>query len=195
MFPLPGLYLVPGTVVPLHIFEPRYRKLVDDLLDGPGRLVLATVVPGYEEDLLGNPPVRPVAGLGEIGRHERLPDGRYLILVIGLQRVHLREIESDEPYRQVEVKPLPEIRADEELDATLHEELVAAVRERVASAPVRTETGPKKIPFRRLGHAQLADLLLLHLELDDDLKFSLFAERDVAARARRCLEEHRRASG
>ena len=68
MFPL-GTVLFPSMVLPLHVFEPRYRAMVEDLLDSPGRLVIATVPEEHVAELPGSPPVYPVAGLGEIGRH------------------------------------------------------------------------------------------------------------------------------
>src|SRR5262245_23824108 len=106
LFPLPGLFLFPGTALPLHIFEPRYRQMVEDLLDTSGRLVLGTVMPGHEKEVMGAPPVHVIAGLGEIARHQRLNDGRFVIFVIGLTRVRLSEVDSDRPYRKVEVAPL-----------------------------------------------------------------------------------------
>src|SRR6185436_16317400 len=79
LFPLPNVFLYPGCVMPLHIFEPRYRQMIEDQLDGPGQIVMGTVPSEHAADLDGAPPVRPIAGLGEIFRHERLPDGRFLI--------------------------------------------------------------------------------------------------------------------
>ena len=74
MFPLPGVFLFPGQVMPLHIFEPRYRQMIEDLLDGPGRLVMATILEEQSGADVEHPDVLPVAGLGEIWRHEKLPD-------------------------------------------------------------------------------------------------------------------------
>ncbi|MDO8348875.1 MAG: LON peptidase substrate-binding domain-containing protein, partial [Planctomycetota bacterium] len=109
IFPLPGLFLFPHQVLPLHIFEPRYRQLVTDLLDGPGRFVIGTVRSGEIETATHAPEVLPVAGLGEIVRHEKLPDGRYRIWVLGLVRVRIAEVPSDRLYRQVRCAPFVEI--------------------------------------------------------------------------------------
>ena len=89
MFPLSGVFLFPQQLMRLQIFEPRYLQMVEHSLDGPGRLVMATVAEGveYGPDESEPPPVLPVAGLGEIARHEKTPDGRYLILVYGMGRV------------------------------------------------------------------------------------------------------------
>ena len=108
MFPIPGVFLFPHQVLPLHIFEERYRTMVADLLDGPGRLVIAAPLLGESSTPGHTPKVIPVAGLGEILRHEKLDDGRYMIWVLGIARVHLQELECETPYRQVEVLPFLE---------------------------------------------------------------------------------------
>ena len=72
LFPLPNLFLFPGTVMPLHIFEPRYRQMIEDSLDGPGRLVIGTVLEGHQDQLADTPPVHEIAGLGEIA-HQKPP--------------------------------------------------------------------------------------------------------------------------
>ena len=167
--------------MPLHIFEPRYRQMIEDLLDGPGRLVLGTVVPGNESELLGTPPVHPIAGLGEIVRHEKLPDGRFMILVYGLSRVHIDEISSDRMYRQVETERIEEVQAQEGEEQELRDDLSEAIRSRV-----RMKVNlPDDMPL-----GQLTDLLLLALKLPEATMMSLFSEVDIATRARGALKEH-----
>src|SRR5260370_6859992 len=85
LFPLPEFFLYPRTVMPLRIFEPRFQQMVEDLLDTSGRLVIGAVVPGHERELMGAPPVHPVAGLGEIVKHEHVPDPHHPTLAIALQ--------------------------------------------------------------------------------------------------------------
>ena len=64
LFPLPGVFLFPHQVLPLHVFEERYCELVCDLLDGPGRFVVATILVGETEAFEHTPAVLPVAGYG-----------------------------------------------------------------------------------------------------------------------------------
>jgi Lon protease-like protein len=182
LFPLPEFFLFPGTVMPLRIFEPRYRQMVEDLLDRSGRLVLGAIVPGHEAEAMGAPPVHPVAGLGEIVKHERLPNGHYVIFVIGLQRVRLNEVESDRLYRKVGIEPLLEQPVPPELADGLRERLSAAVRARASGVPL-----PPDMPL-----SQLVDLLLLHLRLDAPTKIELFSRLDVQARAQGALDHHAR---
>ena len=93
LFPLPNVVLLPGPALPLHVFEPRYRQLVQDVLGG-GFLGIPQVAPDFETGL--TPPVLPYAGVGRILAHRLLDDGRYNILVQPLGRVRLVE---DHPYR------------------------------------------------------------------------------------------------
>lgn len=113
MFPLPSYFLFPGGASPLRVFEPRYRKMVGDMLDGPGRLVMACVDPEHVHEMSGDPPVLDVGGLGEIVRHRRLPNGEYTMWVVGIGRVRIEEVASDEPYRQVIAHPLDDDHEDD----------------------------------------------------------------------------------
>ncbi len=73
IFPLPEVTLFPHTFLPLHIFEARYRAMVADALARDRRLAVARLEPGYESTYDGRPPVRAVAGAGEIVNWERQP--------------------------------------------------------------------------------------------------------------------------
>jgi len=110
IFPLPDITLFPHTVMPLHVFEARYRAMVTDALARDRRLCIARLLPGYEATYAGKPPVALVAGAGEIVRWERLPTGRYNILVEGRWRVRIeRELPTDTPYRVVQARRLTEV--------------------------------------------------------------------------------------
>jgi len=181
LFALPHVWLFPYVILPLHIFEERYKAMIRDMLDGPGRIVLGTVQEGFEDDVTGNPPVHPIGGLGEICRHEKLPDGRFNILLVGLQRVRIHEIESETPYRQVEIEPVTEIQVPVGHEEDLRSSLIAAILERtkeVVSIP----------PQVSVSH--LADLLTLRMPLPHDVLSDLYAELDEEKRAERALQEH-----
>lgn len=109
IFPLPDVVLFPHTLLPLHIFEPRYRQMVRDCLDGDRRLAMALLRPGWENDYYGRPPIYPIAGAGEIIQHEELSDGRFNILLRGTMRIGITaELPSDKPYRAARARPLPD---------------------------------------------------------------------------------------
>ena len=106
IFPLPGAVLLPHSLVPLHIFEPRYRKLARDCEEGLRTLALANIP---DEGAAGEKPPRvlPVIGVGVLARVDRLPDGRFYIVVRGAGRARIvEELRSGEPYRLVRAELL-----------------------------------------------------------------------------------------
>lgn len=180
VFPLPHLFLFPGGVLPLHVFEPRYRQMIEDLLDRPGRLVLGTILDDAV-DADGKPCIHPIAGLGEIGRHERLPDGRFLIWLVGLARVRLTEVESDRLYRRVAIEPVVEV------DVPPHE--VPALRARVQEALLQRCPDLLNLP-PNLQLTHLVDLLSQKIGLPPSTMADLYSEVDLRRRAERTLAEH-----
>ncbi len=101
IFPLPKVALFPDTVLPLHVFEPRYRALTRYCLDNewPLAVPMLSDEPQPEASL---PIVLPIAGAGTIRQHQELPDGRFGILLQGSARVRiLSEVATDLPYRIV----------------------------------------------------------------------------------------------
>ena len=86
VFPLPSAVLFPHSVVPLHIFEPRYRDMVRDALAGDRIIALAQLEPGWEPRYGGRPAMQPVLCAGIIIWHDELADGRYNILLQGVCR-------------------------------------------------------------------------------------------------------------
>lgn len=183
LFPLPNVFLFPGCVMPLHVFEPRYRQMVEDLLDGPGQIVMGTVPEEHANALAGSPPVRSIAGLGEICRHERLPDGRFLVWLFGLSRVKVAESPSARMYRRVQIQPLLETAPPKEREALLRERLRHAILARCDEAT----TLPTEIPI-----SCLADLLLQRLSLRQREMERLYEMLDVEERAEGALEIHAR---
>jgi Lon protease-like protein len=100
LFPLPGAVFLPHTLLPLHVFEDRYRRLVTDTLSAEGYLAIPRLQPGWESNYEGSPPLFKVAGFGKIIRHQVLPDGRYNLVILGLGRMLVDgELPTDTPYR------------------------------------------------------------------------------------------------
>ena len=115
IFPLPGLTFFPHTLLPLHIFEARYRAMVTDCLARDRRLAVVGLKPGYEAEYEGKPAVYAVAGAGEIVRWERLATGRFNILVRGDCRVRIQsELPTDTLYRVVGARVLEDVVAQGE---------------------------------------------------------------------------------
>ena len=117
IFPLPGAVLLPHGVVPLHVFEPRYRKLARDCAAGSRVLALANIP---DEEAAGERPPRvlPVIGVGILAQVEPMPDGRSNIVLRGSLRARiLEELVTSEPYRLVRAEVLREEPAERDLPA------------------------------------------------------------------------------
>lgn len=182
MFPLQDVYLFPGTFIPLHIFEPRYRQMVEDSLDGPGRIVIASPLEDATAEAGAQPPVHPIAGLGEIARHERLEDGRFMIWLAGLTRVRIvGELTTDRLYRKVFVQPVYEQAVAACDEAPLRARIVDAVMKRTPDIL----NIPREVP---LGH--LVDLLLLKLSLPRSVMQDAYAQLKIESRALSALNQH-----
>jgi uncharacterized protein len=116
VFPLPNAVLFPNTLLPLHVFEPRYQQLLRRVMTGDKRIAIALLAPGWEPQYYGAPEIHPVMGLGEVISHNELSDGRSNILVRGLARVHvLEEQHTGLEYRTVKarVAPAPTTASDQ----------------------------------------------------------------------------------
>src|SRR5262245_37459049 len=108
VFPLPNAVLFPGTKLPLYVFEPRYRQMVEDVLRHGRWIAIALLRPGYESDYEGSPDFHEVGGAGFLVRSNRLEDGRYEIVLEGRTRVRLEEIPSARLYRMARAVPCSE---------------------------------------------------------------------------------------
>jgi len=95
-------------VLPLHVFEPRYRALVADVLKTDGRLAMAVLRPGWESDYEGCPPVYELVAVGKIVWHEPLADGRYEIRLVGEGRALVMGERRHRPYRVARLEPVRE---------------------------------------------------------------------------------------
>ena len=104
LFPLPRIALFPRAILPLHVFEPRYRAMLADALASHRCIAMAMVLDEDEDP----PAIARVAGVGEVVQHEALPDGRAHILLRGLARVVLDELPFVSPYRRARARVLIE---------------------------------------------------------------------------------------
>jgi Lon protease-like protein len=108
IFPLKGVVLLPGEVLPLHIFEPRYRDMVNDALEGHRVIGMVESLPATGDTDIGLSSVREIGCVGLIAQHQELPDGRFLMWLLGLERFQIaEELEASTRYRQVRVTYIP----------------------------------------------------------------------------------------
>lgn len=139
VFPLPQVVLFPGARLPLHVFEPRYRAMMADVLaGGTGLMAMAQLKSGWQREDGREPPFCSVAGLGIIERSQHNADGTYDLELSGLTRVQLEELPmQDKPYRRAKARALSDVVpgdgiADADLTAlfSLATQVAALVRQR-----------------------------------------------------------------
>ena len=127
IFALPNVVLFPKTYLPLHIFEPRYRQMVDDAVMSGQCIGMALLREGWEAGYYGNPPIYSMGCVGRLASVQPLADGRSDILLQGLERFEVVEESYDRAYRQanIELKPRPAMV----LNQALRQRLVSALEE------------------------------------------------------------------
>jgi uncharacterized protein len=189
IFPLPGVHLFPHALLPLHVFESRYRDMVRDAMAGERLIAIASFEPGYESNYQGRPAVRPIIGVGAIVRHEALGEGRANIVLRGVARARIeRELPPAESYRMVEAARIDDaVAADFDSDAA-RDTLILWADQLALKLPSGGET------LRELARSQpelgaLVDVLSAALVTDAEDRQALLENVDVAARVDRVSGE------
>ena len=184
VFPLPNVVLFPNVFLPLHIFEPRYRQMVQDALDGDRIIGMVLLRPGWEGNYEGRPPVYPVGCAGLITHAERLPDGRYNIVLRGLEKFTILGEEEGQMYRVARVEPITESLDEGERDE------MRAQRRRLEALLVPQAQGrgsDAKMP-PSMADEDLVNALAQYLELEPVEKQALLERDGLLARCRSLVE-------
>ncbi|MGE4602334.1 MAG: LON peptidase substrate-binding domain-containing protein, partial [Planctomycetota bacterium] len=176
LFPLPDLILFPGQLVPVHVFEPRYRQMAQDLLDNTGEIVLGTVLGDDQEQLGEVAPVQPVAGLGRLQRYQALEDGRYLLMILGEKRVRVIQRIEDQDYPLAEVDDL--VEEDVDIDWKQAEELKNAIGELEHNIDLPEGTSA----------VQMSDLLIMITPMTVENRYELFSNPSIEDRVVKIIE-------
>ncbi len=183
VFPLPRAVLFPGAILPLHLFEPRYRQMMEDCVArGPMVMAIAMLAPGWESDYEGRPAIQPIAGVGRIGEHRRRADGRWDLLLHGAIRARLEELPGEDlSYRLARAVPLE--------DRIPHPDAVERLRPSVlATAASITALVRESHPDFELGidaamsASALADRLADRLVPEPDRRQQILEATDVKVR-------------
>jgi uncharacterized protein len=140
IFPLPNVVLFPNVFLPLHIFESRYRAMVSEALAGDRMIGMVLLQPGFEAEYERRPAVYPIGCAGLITHSEPLPDGRFNIVLRGIEKFRITGEELGKPYRLAQIEGLPEsVGPDEKAAIARHrlrlEAVLAAALERAGSEP------------------------------------------------------------
>ena len=158
IFPLADVVLFPNISRPLHIFEPRYRAMVADALQGDRLIGMVLLRTGYEADYEGRPPIYSIGCAGRITQVEQLPDGRYAIVLHGLVKFRVTGEDDSRPYRLAQVEALSERLGDDER-AALGEQRRQLIELLALIAP-DSDPPPSQLPDQDLvnGLAQFLDI-------------------------------------
>ncbi len=130
VFPLPNVVFFPETFLPLHIFEPRYRDMVVDAVARGQCIGMTLLKEGWEQDYHGNPPIFKLGCVGRLVSVERLPDGRFNIILQGLERYEIYEELHEKSYREARIllNPRPSSDHSEEgIGSSLRADLIRSV--------------------------------------------------------------------
>lgn len=166
VFPLPRVVFFPGTALPLHLFEPRYTRMVEECIDtGCTAMAVALLAPGWEDNYEGNPEIYEIAGAGRIVAHQERSDGTHDIILHGLNRVRLSELPNeDRPYRCASAEPLRDSGAATSPDVmammACATRVAAKVRERQPDFTLQVST--------ELAPARAADVIADQLVVSPD---------------------------
>jgi Lon protease-like protein len=191
LFPLPNLVLYPHVMQPLHIFEERYREMLEDALAGDRLITMALLEPGWETDYDSRPPIAPYGCLGKVVAHHRLEDGRYNVLLLGVERVRIiEELDPLRSFRQAKVEIVDDwydFQSKAELKR-IQRALLSAFRKHLPGACQLPEQLQEMLS-KHVPLGPLTDLAAYALPLDLEVKQSLLAERRVSVRAKIMLQQ------
>ena len=185
LFPLPNLVFFPQTRLPLHVFEPRYRQLITDVIASDQRFGIVLLRPGYEGDYFGAPPLYACGTVAHIEQTETLDDGRYNILVHGQTRFRIVDEFSREPYRVARVIARPQVESDATAAYAQRMWLTELSQQYLRYLP---EQGA--VPeIASVGLEALTNALIMSLTLDVAEKQRLLETDDLVARAEEVGDE------
>lgn len=180
IFPLPNAVLFPKVLLPLHIFEPRYRAMVEDALAGERVIGMVLLRPGFEKNYEGRPPVYPLGCAGAITHAERLGDGHFNIVLRGIGKFRILGEDESRLYRLARIEAVADLMSDAEPEAmTQQRQRLAAILETVLERIGSEPRFPPSLPDEELvnGFAQ-------NLELEPLERQALLEQPGVLLRCR-----------
>jgi Lon protease-like protein len=186
LFPLPNVVLFPAAFLPLHIFERRYREMVADALAGDRLIGMVLLRPGWESDYEGRPAVYPIGCAGFITHADQLEDGRYNIVLRGMEKFRVVSEDSgdDRLYRVGLVETIEEPAGESER-AAIHDERLRL--ERLIAKRLHRASDDHTIP-QDMRDEDLVSALAQHLALDPIEKQALLERQGLLARCRSLVE-------
>jgi uncharacterized protein len=182
LFPLPHGALLPGELLPLHVFEPRYRTLLEAVRRGDRIIAIATLLPGWEVDYHGRPPVAPVVGLGRMVKDRGNADGTSDIVLHGLLRGEIAHEIAGRTYRVARVIVRPEDDLHPAETYRLRRELLTGLAERLRTSRLRYDL------TAAFDVGSLADRIASALDLQPEQRVAVLQALPAESRVRLVLE-------
>ena len=182
LFPLPEVVLFPGVTRPLLVFEPRYREMVADALEGDRIIGMVLLRPGYEADYEGRPPIHEIGCAGEIEDYEAFPDGRYGILLRGLTPFRVLSEDDREEYRLARVEATPDRLEDDDLGD------LRALRDRLELLLYTSLPFGAEPPDQALDDTAFVNLTAQRLGMPEAVRQGLLERRSALERARALID-------
>jgi Lon protease-like protein len=184
IFPLPNAILFPNVFLPLHIFEPRYREMVSDALAGDRIIGMVLLKPGFEADYEGRPPIFTLGCAGVISHAEPLADGRFNIVLRGLEKFRVEGEDDSRAYRLAHIEPVPEpVPQQDREELRRHRQRLEAL---LAAALERAGAEPRFPPA--VADEDLINALAQYVELDPLERQALLERDGVLLRCRGLIE-------
>ena len=186
IFPLP-LVLLPNELLPLHIFEPRYRQMLKDI--GLEKNIFGVSYFNQEDSLADKPPVDSVGCAAEVREVQNLPDGRSNLLSVGVIRYRLLDyVESGDPYLVGDVEFFEDDAEDDAILTPLSDE-VFALFTRIAKAAHKLSGERGRLPEIPQAEPQaLSFLVTAAFNLDAELKYKMLETRSTIERLEKLRE-------
>jgi ATP-dependent Lon protease len=185
VFPLPQVVLFPGALMPLHVFEPRYRTMTRDVLASSRRICIAQIPEDHDLDDFGQPSIASVAGVGEIVKCDALADGRFNILVEGKARARVEELPFKRPYRRARLTVLGQGGPEPEQSLV---RALTSLATRVAGAVRQCHPSFQFCLPKGDDGGALADACAHYLVLDGTERQRLLETLDATERVKACVE-------
>ncbi|MGH0030969.1 MAG: LON peptidase substrate-binding domain-containing protein [Myxococcota bacterium] len=187
IFPLSNVVLFPRLSTPLHLFEPRYRQMAREVLEGDQRIGMVVVRPEHTDEMGGDPPVYPIGCAGTVTESQRLPTGQYDIVLRGEARFRIVEEEPrEEPrlYRVARVVPLEDAYPESERErvARLRSSIIENVGVLLRNTQPERARGLGSEMFAGVDDETLVNLLSNALALPVEEKQSLLEADSIPER-------------
>jgi len=205
LFALGQVALMPHAVRPLHVFEPRYRQMVGDALDGSGQIAMAVVARGERarvvmgdsgldveggeglvEAGMEKPALRSAVCVGQIVQHHKLPDGQFAVALHGVCRARIvNEVEAPEGvlYRSAMLEPIGLAPVDEDALVGPRIELSRLLDSTVLRDMADAKAVVKCLVDPEMSTSAILELVTVSLLNDQEVRYQLLAEGDVGKRA------------